>query len=656
MSSNNPPARSASGWLRTWRPGAHTRAQNTATWQTGIRVLLGVALLASGAPFSSAHAKGGPPPASVAVPGVSGPTVDLGDPAARVGIEALLAQQITFTSSPPLKGKYIALYGPKTRPDAIFDLRKNSKADRGQSACLLDLTGGRAELNLKTANAADLASGKFHCRAILSSVRAGQWSVYVDGRTSLGRMSLAYPASSGVYVTIGVRDGKAEMPSVFASNMAPNPSIYMQSATGAWLSLNVPWVGGAEPMPFPSKLLPLLVGEIQATNRPPIVFARTATGGLREFRVRIQKLTGQAKPPGTNRPVKPGTQVRPGTKPKPGTKRPVVRRGVFSFDAACRAEIAKEVKNTGEDADWFYYLCVDFTDPTSPEYLTFPVGPEGIDITADHDAPHGHIFAGRRIKVRMWYARKSKGADIELSGKIAPPQTLYIDPRISGEGPPGLTRGKNGALLSAGITSRMEEFESSNARYRTLTVSTGGANPSQRQSFTRMLRVEQVYNGALSVGIGFSWAPWDRRYELRTSSTIDNPGKAVGVSEGEGQGLPAIELTLGYVHFFEPVHEHRGNTVFGWLFGVGVLQADGSGIDLITSIHTGPAIAIGRDFSIVASVSLRRTEWLIGGNRVGSAVPNSTSEVPTSFGVTPGFGIIVNFSPALFDAIGKVTL
>lgn len=162
------------------------------------------------------------------------------------------------------------------------------------------------------------------------------------------------------------------------------------------------------------------------------------------------------------------------------------------------------------------------------------------------------------------------------------------------------------------------------------------------------LIVEETYVGAIRLGVAalFNDAV-DRSYEARTY-----PGSKQAEIGATTFGHVNAEIVLGFApYLFDYLKTGEGRpaitkgTGLAPYFGIGLLNANGTGIELVKSIHLGLEYQFAPSFSLALTGVGRRVNRLPPGFTVGSPV---TGTVPTTTGFGLGVGLVLNFSPEFF--------
>ena len=521
-----------------------------------------------------------------------------------------------------LQATHVAIYPGGTNADDILRPGKTEQHVRIE-ACMLALGRGtspaKALLDWPAAEAADKESISNNCRSILEAKAASSHRIRLWPTNMITNLKVKFPPDSGQVVRVESEkvDGTEKfLPPPLLGQGVVAGSYHVPNPDGTWTIGTLegdPSQG--EPLTIPENDWDKVAAALHKSENGLKIYVLMASG-CREYVTLIDA------------PGKALTRLR--------------------LRQACEESVkALADPDSSDDDKWFYLVCVDYTDPRSPNFITLTSKPG-----EDPDA-NGHLFAGHRVKVRVWFGDEVKQASATLDGVPAPKNTTYgvgeLDQKFT-------YNGHTEILEEMGkYPSTDWDFSSSNATSRRLKV--GVDTKDVKYEHEAVYMVEQVYSGAISMGLSVSWAPWNRRYKLESSATPGNKGQVIGVSEGNKTGTFSTELTLSYVFFIGGVREHRRDVRFGVLLGLGLVKADNDGLDMITSLHIGPALVVGRQFSAVLDLSLQRTRWLEGDLRPGSAVAtSSTLEDVTTFGVTPAFGIVLNFSPAFWKKVGQVGL
>lgn len=295
--------------------------------------------------------------------------------------------------------------------------------------------------------------------------------------------------------------------------------------------------------------------------------------------------------------------------------------------------------------DWGYVICINAVDPNASEAVIVTTR-EGADPLAERTGTH--IFSGRPIDVRVW-ANPKATVKVDLGG------TAGLLNRVAD--PPGAAKAAVGVTKATAAKFRKQFAGRSTTEdfvdlKVTQTVKISKDKTETLPEVVIPLRVEDAWVGAFRVAASAAWAPWDRTWKTRTRNTALNPGEEIAIDEGADSGLAHVELVAGYSVFWWPVYEDERTVSAATSFGLGVLSSgESKGLDLFSSVHITPVeLVVGRYFGVGLDVSLRRTERLRSEYDVGSPISNGQDF--TAFGVTPAFGVTLNFSPKFVETVG----
>ena len=331
------------------------------------------------------------------------------------------------------------------------------------------------------------------------------------------------------------------------------------------------------------------------------------------------------------------------------------------------------------DQSAHYVVCVDYTDPNNARIFHFAAGRDGPEPRvcrgAERDAEKAkkcqdrrttrvdfadsepfHFYTNTPIFTYVLHAR-DKPVDVTFEGKVGYSSAVY-DPSAKGE---ELAVGP-AKIDMTGSTVTFHHSPPLLVDNATLVVKPRAAPGSNGAAETAMayknqFSVEARYRGAFRIGVGFSWSPMQFGYEARTSNSA-NPGRYIARSEGGGSSISnhfGIELMAGGSVFFRPVRDRwtrRDRPTGGWYFGVGLAEASTSGARVFSSFHTGPELVFGKEYSLALTFTLRRIEALKNGYYAGRSVGAEEKFTRPALGV--GLSIVINFSPKLLSAIGKI--
>lgn len=326
-------------------------------------------------------------------------------------------------------------------------------------------------------------------------------------------------------------------------------------------------------------------------------------------------------------------QVRPRVKPP--------EEQVFDLPTTCQAQIREDVQKGISPGDTFYVVCIDARVPGTPVPLTWLAHrAKEVSATRSNDF---RFEAGLPVVVYAWFPRSMKElAVIELNGPTGEPPQIY-DARSQERGVDAK------AVTPLGLLPTRRAFGPQKGPTTTLKLS--GKIGDQTVSLERTYEVETFYRGVIRFGIGVAWSPWAREIGVRTSTS---GVKYAETTAGEGSipGLFGAEFVAGYSFFLSG---RMSNLVpkpaFGLSVGLGLLKQSNT-LDGITSLRGGFEIAYGLDFSLALMAGFHRHDVPKETSRPGSPLPADPARIETTFGVTPGFGLILNLTPAFLKDLG----
>lgn len=385
---------------------------------------------------------------------------------------------------------------------------------------------------------------------------------------------------------------------------------------------------------IPSELAELLVRA--AVYDAPLKILVRREGELQELRIQIEATTGSPLDPQEFPFVKQCMcELSKLTNNKLGGCGAAASLPNIPDPRTLRKERRKAVRK-----EWEYLVCVDMTTPTSPRVMVRTTRAH-----ADSDAESGgvHLFSGRRLQTRVWYPEGHEVV-VALTGDAQTVRQYIYDPNFNADA------GTVGVLAPA-AKPYTQAFHGRKAGAIKLSVEVSSKSSGGRTfKYEHPFSVTDVYLAALRISAGFSWAPWDRRYTAVSNSDPANPGKHVGVSEGNPGGLGYAEFLAGGTVFFSPVFEGERTVTGGLYLGLGLLATDGKGLDAISSLHAGPELVLGRDFGIAPTVSLRRTKGLRDAYAIGSPIGDGEAFEHPWF--TWSFGLVLNLGPRFWKTVG----
>jgi len=299
-----------------------------------------------------------------------------------------------------------------------------------------------------------------------------------------------------------------------------------------------------------------------------------------------------------------------------------------------------------------YVICVDAYS-TGEGVVTLECKAKKKDDEADSCKSVGDVVRVRRnFVVYVWHPQETR-AQISLGGDAGFASQVYDrGTELKGIREPGESRG--------GEEPSVRSFGPRKPGTANLSVKifTGfkedikePKKPTELFEVTQTYKIEAVYRAALRLGIGFSWAPAARRVGVRTSPDGQNYAAVV---EGAESGLVSSEIVAGASYFLcdMPENEMKVCGALGLRFGLVGMQ--GSEVKGLGSLMVGPEVALGKDFSIGLFGGLMRHDTPAAGYEPGKVLSSGTTTIPTQFGVTPGFGLVVNFTPGFLSNVGMI--
>lgn len=295
-----------------------------------------------------------------------------------------------------------------------------------------------------------------------------------------------------------------------------------------------------------------------------------------------------------------------------------------SIETRCRA-VAGSVNPNASD---FYLICVDALVDRR-DVATLHCEQPAANCSRQGDL----LDAGRSFVVVVWTTPGVVAADAHLSGTAG----------FSWIHQPAGIPAKGGEVQHVAYFSPRKP--GSVALTVTVHMTAGGPFTVKRE-----YTIRASYRVAIRFGLGISWAPWARKVGIRTAA---DGQRYVAVVSGADDGLVDNELVAG-ISFFPCTKIKEGSLEAAFAIGVrlGVVKL-GSGNDWFQSVMVGPEFAIGPDLSIGIFGGLRRIALPETGYEPGKLVPSDS--IPTHIGVTPAFGVALNFTPGFLKFFG-VTL
>jgi hypothetical protein len=325
-------------------------------------------------------------------------------------------------------------------------------------------------------------------------------------------------------------------------------------------------------------------------------------------------------------------------KPKDGGKDP------GSLAERCH-KVAQEVKSASTDPS--YYVCVD-AFPDKRGMVTLECDPKVADGKPPCRPAGDVVRVGRGFTVQAWYAAGTV-ADISFGGAAGSDAPVYDPnkPAAKAEKPSiaaetargadykitartfGPRKAGTAAKLSVSVQ-RMKKEDGTLSDYFKV-----------EQEFT----LEAYYRGAIRLGFGYTYMPWARTVGIQTAR---NGQKYAAVTQ---DGLSDYELVAGFSYFFCDMPDNQIKLCAAMGARLGVLGVNAA-VKVATSLMAGPEIAIGRDFSVGAYGGVHTHEYPDAAFTPGKLVRADVIKTETHFGLTPAFGLVVNFTPSVLKSVG----
>ncbi len=304
----------------------------------------------------------------------------------------------------------------------------------------------------------------------------------------------------------------------------------------------------------------------------------------------------------------------------------------YAVPEPCNTAIADARRSRANTA--FYVMCVHVPGmDESAEFSTYLVGPEK-DAVKDVGRT---LYVNREVVLVVWHPTGS------TVGATFGANALGWSSTVSN--PYGVAAAK-----FSNTDMSKQTFAAVLHGEQTLTVTLTQGNKSFPSTY--LVRVGRIFTGAVRVGLGIIWSPFERELALRDGPSA-GAGQRVSVVAGADSGIFEPNLTLGYTHFFGERLEFEHTIETGLYAGVGVVEW-GSKTRILTGTFVGAEVAFGHYASVVLMVGARwydrpRSEFV-----VGRPPPAGVTEIETTFGVTPAFGVIINLPAGFFEMLSKV--
>lgn len=295
----------------------------------------------------------------------------------------------------------------------------------------------------------------------------------------------------------------------------------------------------------------------------------------------------------------------------------------------------------------FYLVCVDaFLDRRG--VVTLECDGSKSDGKRTCNAVGDVVRVLRGFTVHAWHAA-GVGADITLGGKAGSDTPLYDGTREKGtmslDTPAPAPQQPGAPQLTTRTFGPRKAGTAAKLAVNVPAPRVGGDPIKVEQEFT----VEAYYRGALRLGFGFTWLPWARTVGLQTTA---GGQKYAAVIAGAGQGLFDSEIVAGASYFFcdMPENELKVCAAAGVRFGVLGLSSE---VKVASSLMLGPEVAIGRDFAIGLYGGIHQHEYPDAKFLPGKLQQAEVTKIDTHFGLTPAFGLVLNFTPGFLKSVGQ---
>jgi hypothetical protein len=297
-----------------------------------------------------------------------------------------------------------------------------------------------------------------------------------------------------------------------------------------------------------------------------------------------------------------------------------------ALETRCRGAVS----SVDQKAKNFYLICVDAFEKSHDAATLYCAKPNADDCSSQGEL----LDAGRSFVVVVW-TDSNVSAGMELSG-------------TAGFSRAYARSAEKLAFDGVEVVQNVEYFSPRKPGPVKLTVT---VRVTSQELFTveRKYTIRGSYPLAIRLGLGISWAPWAREVGIRAAA--DGQRYAAVVS-GADDGLVENELVAGISYFLlEEVKEDSltPTLAIGVRLGVVNIGSDGGWFQ---SLMVGPELAIGPDLSIGLFGGIRRIDLPDAGHEPGRLVLPGTMEIPTHIGLTPAFGVVLNFTPGFLKFFG----
>ena len=323
------------------------------------------------------------------------------------------------------------------------------------------------------------------------------------------------------------------------------------------------------------------------------------------------------------------------------TKRPES----FFLDPGSGRDQSRQRSSLAEGTKYFYLICVD---ASSNHVVTLSC------TKSKTCSMHGDLVdAGRDFVVGVWTADGVQ-ADVGLSG-TAGYSRIYDQSKPETSGP--VARDDSSVLKIYDQKSSLDadqpapqlwHFSPRKPGVSKLTVTVPRSDPEKPIKIERQYTIRGSYRVAIRLGLGISWAPWAREVGIQTAA---DGQRHAAVVAGAENGLVHNELVAGISYFPWEVKQDSLDLAFAIGLRLGVVSVD-SDNGWFRSLMIGPELAIGPDLAIGIFGGIHRNDLPQAGYEPGTLLLPGATEIPTYFGVTPAFGVVLNFTPGSLKFFG----
>lgn len=169
-------------------------------------------------------------------------------------------------------------------------------------------------------------------------------------------------------------------------------------------------------------------------------------------------------------------------------------------------------------------------------------------------------------------------------------------------------------------------------------------------TFPWKFTVVKYYEAAVRLGLGVTWAPWDRKVAVQTTGSGQHYSQII---EGEDSGIVRSELVVGFSYFLCKVRDESLDTslALGLRLGLVNLGTDGK---WFRSAMVGIEGALGPDLSLGVFGGAVFNDIPEPGYAPGALLPANATTIPTHVGATAAFGVVLNFTPGFLKVAGVV--